>query len=146
MPLPPLTSDYYVVGGAGISTWGKLRCTLGNQAQNFTASTYAIDFLGGFKSAEGNGFLRLDFDIALIFYRQPPFVYVSGSQFYLENADLYGMISNEDRDQLIGEDVTVTGGSGPFAMTSAAFDTSGGQTPGVGGSDPILTIGKLTSF
>lgn len=146
MPLPPLTPDYYVVGGAGISTWGKLRCTLGNQAQNFTASTYAIDFLGGFKSTEGNGFLRLDFEVALIFYRQPPFLYISGSQFLLENASLYGMISNEDRNQLLGEDVTVTGGSGPFAITSDAFTNPAGQSSGIGGSDPILTIGKLTAF
>lgn len=131
--------------GDDVSTWGALRCTLGNQAQDYVAGANNVEYNSGFKTTEGNGLLRTTPDIRSLFYYQPFFVY-TGATFYMENSYLYGMLTQEDKDELIGEEVDVTSGSGTFTINSDAFDLVGGQSSTVGGSAPIISIGKLTAF
>lgn len=149
MPTPPtVTPDYVVIGADGTyaSTWGALRCTFGNMAQDYSASTHDVTYNSGFMSSEGNGLIRNDpYVMRVLFYFQPLFTY-DGFNFKLENADLYGLIPDDVRDELIGENVTVTAGSGPFAITIDAFTLAIGQSVTVGGGGPIVSIGKLTAF
>jgi hypothetical protein len=127
------------------STWAVLRTavdnvTVGGSPANQHA--HNIEFLKGFYTTEGNGFIRTNYTLPLTF-GMPAFNLNSGGTFWSPNADTNFIWTDEDKAQLIGEDVTNAGTT--FAITTDAFDNypTWQVTSGV---DPIYTIGKLTAF
>ena len=150
----------YLVGDyahGGPSTWGALRSIIYNR----TLSGDVLDSFGphnvgwhqGFKTTEGNGFIRTDYS-ALYFnggnpYEGPNF-YASGltaspAQGRFESNYFYGKLVNEDRAQLIGESVSLTSGS--ITITADAFLPPYYQVyPAYSALEVITSIGKMTAF
>ena len=126
------------------STWAVLRTAVDNASVGGSpANQYAhnIEFLKGFYTTEGNGFIRTTYTLPLTF-ALPDFNLDSGGTFWSSNADTNFVWTDEDKAQLIGEDVTNAGTT--FAITSDAFD--GYPWLFTSGSDPIYTFGKLTAI
>jgi hypothetical protein len=127
-----------------VSTWAVLRTAVDNASVGgspYDSYSHNIEFLKGFYSSEGNGFIRTTYTVP-ISLAMPAFNLDSGGTFWSPNADIYGIWTDEDKAQLIGEDVTNAGTT--FAITSSAFNGYPWQI--TSGSDPIYTIGKLTAF
>lgn len=168
-----MANDGKVIGDVshfGPSTWGALRSVIYNLSSPVIpyveAYPHNVHFIHGFKTTEGNGFIRTDYSAlfanAATPYWGPNFnIYASGlvppllhAEFgseYLNSSN--GMIVAEDRAQLVGETVTYSGGGGgTITMTAQAFIyphyqmftwTASSPAPG---PEPITSIGKLTAF
>lgn len=141
----------------GPRTWGTLRTNIVNGnlgGGNFILGFHYIEFVQGFKTAEGNGFIRTDYGPLYLgsVYTNPNFTASAltstppKSEFAsLYNASPSGCIVAEDRAQLTGETVVLASGSrtitadafvGPTYQVYAAYNA--GET--------ITSIGKLTAF
>lgn len=127
-----------------ISTWAICRTAIGNGASGVSGGSHNQVWTNGFRTTEGNGFVRCDY-YAKLAYAACYVVYDDFSfLFYLSNASNFIVMDQAEADELIGETVTTTGGS--FAITSD-YLTAGGQSPtGSAGYPPITAIGKLTAF
>ena len=126
------------------STWAILRTAIDNESVGgspVNLSSHNIEFLKGFYTTAGNGLIRTNYTQQLTF-AMPSFNLDSGGTFWSPNADINFIWTDEDKAQLIGEDVTNAGTT--FAITSNAFNGYPWQI--TSGSDPIYTIGKLTAF
>ena len=129
---------------SGYSTWAVLRTAVDNASLGgapYSQYAHNVEFLKGFYTTEGNGFIRTTYTPWLIF-QMPAFNLDSAGTFWSPASDVDYVWTDEDKAQLIGEDVTNAGTT--FAITSDAFDGSPWQV--TSGSDPIYTIGKLTAF
>jgi hypothetical protein len=132
------TSTYF-------ATWCACRTPVGNNAPGLSGGgVHNFQYINGFKTSEGNGLFRFDpyariaFGSAYLIYDDFSFV------FLLEYATLSSVIDQKEADELIGETVTLTG-SGSFAITSD-YLTVGGQAVSSSGFNPIVSIGKLTTY
>jgi hypothetical protein len=168
-----MANEGKVIGDAdhfGPSTWGALRSVIYNLSSPVTpyveAYPHNVHFIHGFKTTEGNGFIRTDysalFSNAATPYYGPNFnIYASGLVPPLLHAEFgseyqtstNGMIVKEDRDQLVGETVNYSGGGGgSITITAQAFIYPHYQmftwtaSPPAPGPEPITSIGKLTAF
>jgi len=137
------------------STWGALRSVIYNGtlsgAPVATGGTHSVEYDHGFKTTNGNGFVRTDYG-ALYQNNGTQFgpnfnaFITSGtnakfaSEYQTSNV---GMLVNEDRAQLTGETVTLSTGS--ITMAASAF-VSPFQTFTASSTPTINTIGKLTAF
>lgn len=134
-----------LIGQSGsIATWGALRFPLGNGGEDKTVDSHNIVWHSGFRTTEGNGFFRTE-ALQLVAIYQPYVVFDDPtSTFYLSNATTYVVLDQREADKLVGETVTLTGGT--FTIT-ADYLTGTGQT-GISttGSSPITAIGLLTAF
>ena len=156
-----LTGDYY-------STWGKLRSPILGQAE---FPTPYIPFEHTVEYPAGEGFLTdndtpLRFDMRYDSTTWPPGYWRPEFSFYpvTDPAYTYGWygrlvgnaigdsqtITNEDRDELIGEVVVASGSLGTFTMNADFFGSYPGQLldPVVLGTvtKPIFSVGKLNAF
>ena len=153
-----------LIGGApadyGPRTWGSLRSIVFNAtiSDTVTHGDHNVEYEHGFKTTEGNGFVRTDYT-ALYFNSSHPH---SGPNFTAEAVtttqglfgSLYnyggyasssGMLVNEDRAQFIGESAVLT--SGTITITSDAFvDQDYQEYSGTLSVETITSIGKLTAF
>ena len=153
MPLPPLTTDYEVIGGnATYSTWGKLRTPIGKDnpysgGTTKTSGAFSADYDFGFTAADGSLFRASPF--FTVDNPPPRFVYVDyfvDGLFYMWASAVYdgNLLTQDDLDQLDGETVTMSGGS--FTLDSDAWtNPPAGQTVG-GLLGTITSIGKLAAF
>jgi hypothetical protein len=128
--------------GSLVTTWGTCRTAIGNGSTGLAGGgLYNYEWTSGFRTTEGNGFVRLDPDARIAF--TATFVdFISGNTFLLKDATTYVVMDQRDADELIGEDVTLTGPDS-FAIT-ADYLTSAGQTVTTTGYFPITAIGLLT--
>ena len=146
--------------GFGPSTWGALRSVIFNGTLPGTPiaehGSHNIAYEHGFKTTEGNGFVRTDYSALYANFLTPyygPNFFAQGltasppeSRFessYYDSPN--GMIVDEDRAQLTGETAVLTTGSitisssafiGPYFQSYAAYNTA----------EEITSIGKLTAF
>lgn len=126
------------------STWAVLRTAVDNASVGGSpANQYShnIEFLKGFYTTAGNGYIRTNYTLPLTF-AMPAFNLDSGGTFWSPGADTSFVWTDLDKLQLIGENVTNAGTA--FTITTDAFDGYPWQI--TSGSDPIYTIGKLTAF
>ena len=126
------------------STWAVLRTAVDNASVGGSpANQYShnIEFLKGFYTTAGNGYIRTNYTLQLTF-AMPAFNLDSGGTFWSPGADTSFVWTDLDKLQLIGENVTNAGTD--FTITTDAFDGYPWQI--TLGSDPIYTIGKLTAF
>lgn len=126
------------------STWAVLRTAVDNVTVGGSpANQYShnIEFLKGFYTTEGNGYIRTNYTLPLTF-GMPSFNLDSGGIFWSPGSDTSYIWTDDDKAQLIGENVTNAGTD--FTITTDAFD--GYPWQATSGSDPIYTIGKLTAF
>ena len=130
--------------GSLVTTWGTCRTAIGNDASGLASTgSNNVEWTSGFYTTEGNGFLRVDPDARTIFYYT--FVsFTSGTIFKLDNATSAIVLDQRDADELIGQNVDLTGPD-TFAITSD-YLTSGGQSVTTTGYAPITAIGYLTAF
>lgn len=167
-----MANEGKVIGDAdhfGPSTWGALRSVIYDRSSTVSpyvdAYPHNVHFIHGFKTTEGNGFIRTDYT-PLFFNGATPWfgpnfnIYASGlvpPLLHAEFASEYltsssGMIVNEDRAQFVGETVNYSGGGGgSITMTAQAFIYPHYQMftwspPATPGPEPITSIGKLTAF
>jgi len=156
----PLTGDYY-------STWGKLRTAIIGQGTGGVGAlgTHSIEY------DAGSGFLTQDdepirFDMRYdsttwpFGFWRPEFTFydvVGGAPPDGWYGSLFiqgGTITNEDRDELIGEVVVASGTIGTFTMTADFFGIYPGQlldpgsffSPPYPVEQPIFSVGKLNAF
>jgi hypothetical protein len=153
-----------LIGGTPIDigprTWGSLRSIIFNAtlSNSVTHGSRNIEYEHGFKTTEGNGFVRTDYS-ALYFSDPHP---LSGPNFTAEAVttteglfgSLYnfggstsssGMLVNEDRLQLTGESVVLS--SGTITISADAFiDPDYQEYSGTLSVESITSIGKLTAF
>ena len=146
--------------GFGPSTWGALRSVIFNGTLPGTPiaehGSHNVAYEHGFKTTEGNGFVRTDYSALyanfLTPYYGPNFLAngltASPPESRFESSyqtSPYGMIVDEDRAQLTGETAVLTTGSitisssafiGPYFQSYAAYNTA----------EEITSIGKLTAF
>ena len=145
--------------GFGPSTWGALRSIIFNDtsADPLTGhSTHNIEYQHGFKTTEGNGFVRTDYSALYLNASTPywgPNFSATGvtasppeGRFLSDyHSSSSGMLVNEDRLQFTGETAVLTSGSitissdafrGPYYQTYAAYNSA----------EEITSIGKLTAF
>lgn len=152
----PLTGDFY-------TTWAKLRSPiLGQNATSSSSySTYSYQYApgDGFKTSYGTllrfdmrydsttwppGFWRPTFYFSEVFTATPPGWY--GEMFAPQT------LTDEDKDELVGETVVASGTIGTFTMTSDFFTSKqllqAGSffSPPCPVEQPILSVGKLTPF
>jgi len=153
MPLPPLITDYQVIGSnATYSTWGKMRTPVGKDnpytgGTTKTVGAFCADYDLGFTTSDGSLFRTSPFFTA---DNPPPrFVYddngVTGTFFMWASALYAGnLLTKDDLDQLNGQPVTMSGG-GLTINADAWTNPPGGQTvaPMLGN---IVSIGKLKAF
>ena len=125
-------------------TWAALRRPIMSSASTVTVASNNIVWNDGFRTTEGNGFVR----------RDPTFPYTGGPKLYLNPSlgthfFLAGATSNiemdqADADQLIGS--VVTSSTGNFTLISDYLTNPGQDISATTYSDPALTIDKLTAF
>jgi len=162
MPTPPSVSpDYTVVGGAGtFNTWGQMRTPLmsDNVPSGFISiGTNCVDYLGGFQTSAGNGLMRTPYgwttstphNLTASLYSVPSTQLKIG---FLVGASTYGPIDNDDRQQLIGQVVSLTlynsmGGSTGTTVTlnSDSFDYPNYQIFG-GAAPGGIEMNSVTAF
>lgn len=131
------------IGGSSyFSTWAVCRTAIGNGYSGMSGGgVHNFVWTSGFKTTEGNGFVRCDAEAHIgLYYTFVNYIDVPPT-FFMEYAALAIVIDQAEGNELIGETVTATGGS--FAIT-ADYLTAAGQT-GVG-VYPLTAIGKLTAF
>jgi len=137
------------------STWGALRSVIYNSTLSgppvATGGTHTVEYDHGFKTTDGNGFIRTDYG-ALYLNNGTQFgpnfnAYITSgtsAKFASEyQTSSVGMLVNEDRAQLTGETVALSSGS--ITMAASAF-VSPFQTFTASSTPTINTIGKLTAF
>lgn len=130
------------------STWAVCRTAIGNNADGRAGAgggTHNQVWSAGFRTTEGNGFVRCD-PIAAIVVQYCYVVFDDFAYtFILQHATSNIVMDEQEAKELIGETVTTT--SGNFAII-ADYLTAGGQavSPSTGGFNPITAIGKLTAF
>jgi hypothetical protein len=131
--------------GLLVTTWGQHRTAIGNGDTGFSYTSGAnnLEWSSGFYTTEGNGFVRLD-PLARLTFTATYVEFTSGSVFRLKDATSYIVMDQAEADELIGENVELTG-PGTFAITSD-YLTSGGQSVTTTGYVPITSIGLLTAF
>ena len=141
----------------GPRTWGTLRTNIVNGnlgGGNFIVGFHYIEFTQGFKTTEGNGYVRTDYSPLYLgtvttspnFTASPLTSSPPKSEFAsLYNTSSSGCLVAEDRAQLIGETVVLTSGSrtitsdafvGPLYQVYSAYNAG----------EAITSIGKLTAF
>jgi len=132
---------------AFFSTWGRFRTAIANQDESLLNAPNNIEFLSGFKTDTGNGFLRFDPLSRIAFINQPVVAigdYGGGDAFIFEQSWFPGVITEEDQVQFLGQTVNATGGS--FNITADAFTSNLGQSVIGIATAPIIDIGLLTPF
>jgi hypothetical protein len=126
------------------STWGTCRTIIGNGSTGISGGgSNNLVWTSGFRTTEGNGFVRLD-PLARIPFTATYVDFISGNTFLLRDATAYVVMDQRDADELIGEDVTLSGPD-TFAITSD-YLTAAGQNVTTTGYYPITSIGLLTAF
>lgn len=131
------------IGSSGyFSTWAVCRTAIGNCASGLSGGgSHNQVWTSGFKTTEGNGFVRCDAEAKLsLYYTFVNYIDVPPT-FFMEYATTAIVIDQAEGDELIGETVTATGGT--FTITSD-YLTAAGQTGN--GVYPLTAIGKLTAF
>lgn len=143
--------------GGGPATWAGLRSIIFNltlSGDNLDgAGAHNVEYHQGFKTTEGNGFIRTDTS-ALYFnaaaaYQGPNFfafcLTESPAQGRFGSDNVFGKLVNEDCAQLIGESASLTSGS--ITITANAFVPPYYQVyPAYSAIEVITSIGKLTAF
>lgn len=145
------------VAGFGPSTWGALRSIIYNRSISGSpldgAGPHNASYGQGFKTTEGNGLIRTDYGYLYLNYGTgfgPSFSLESISDPDCRFSSYYetsssGMITNEDRAQLVGESVSYSGGG--LTIDASAFVGPYYQDFSFEGDPtPIYSIGKLTAF
>ena len=146
-----------VIGeGFGPSTWGALRSVIFNGTLSGSpianSGDYNVEYDHGFKTTDGNGFVRTDYGALYLNSGAPQFgpnfnaFITSGinAKFASEyQTSTVGMLVDEDRAQLTGETVVMSSGS--ITMAASAF-ISPFQSFTATSPPTINTIGKLTAF
>ena len=146
-----------VIGeGFGPSTWGALRSVIFNGTLSGSpianSGDYNVEYDHGFKTTDGNGFVRTDYGALYGNSATPQFgpnfnaFITSGlnAKFASEyQTSTVGMLVDEDRAQLTGETVVLSSGS--ITMAASAF-VSPFQSFTATSPPTINTIGKLTAF
>lgn len=129
-----------------VRTWARLRSPIGNDAVTIVGDKDKcnIEYTGAiFVSSDGNTPMRTYWNPYFTgFFFMPFFTASIWPGIFIEyHAYLAGqqVLTDDQKNQLIGQSVTITGGS--FTMTSSAF-MAGGQTFG-SGTPPIVSIGNL---
>lgn len=125
-------------------TWAALRRPIMSSASTVTVAQNNIVWNDGFRTTEGNGFVR----------REPTFPYLGGptlrinagspTDFYLKDATVNIEMDQRDADELIGSDVT--SGTGTITLTATYLTNPGQDITGSTYTDPAVTIVKLTAF
>lgn len=125
-------------------TWGALRRPIMHSDSTATVASFNIVWDTGFRTTDGNGFVR----------RDPTFPYLGGptleinagspAYFYLKDATVNIEMDQADSDQLIGS--VVTSATGNFTLTADYLTNPGQDISATTYSDPALTIVKLTPF
>lgn len=126
------------------STWATCRTPVGNGASGIAGASGSHNrvYSEGFKTTEGNGFLRTDPDQFIAFYYT--YLNLDSGNFRLEWAWTAIILDQRDADHLIGEAVVLTG---PDTLTlTADYLTNPGQSYTGSGTLPIVSVGKLTAF
>jgi hypothetical protein len=125
------------------STWGKCRTAIGNGDTGLSGGgANNLIWTTGFRTTEGNGFVRLDpaarfgFTATFVEYIDP------SATFRLKDATTYIVMDQSEADTLVTQTVTLTGPDS-FAIT-ADYLTAVGQTVTTTGYFPITAIGLLT--
>ena len=146
-----------VIGeGFGPSTWGALRSVIFNGTLSGSpianSGDYNVEYDHGFKTTDGNGFIRTDYSALYLNSGAPQFgpnfnAYITSginakfaSEYQTSNV---GMLVDEDRAQLTGETVVLSSGS--ITMAASAF-VSPFQSFTATSTPTITSIGKLTAF
>ena len=133
---------YPIGSDTGISTWGAMRTAIGNGDTGFGGSgANNYEWTSGFKTTEGNGFVRLD-PFARVGFTATFVQFVNGTTFRLKDATVYIVMDQREADELITQTVTLTGPDS-FAIT-ADYLTAAGQTVTTTGMFPITGVGLLT--
>jgi hypothetical protein len=134
---------YPIGSDTGISTWGAMRTAIGNGDTGFGLGSGAnnYEWISGFQTVEGNGFVRLD-PFARTGFGATYVDFFSGNTFRLNDATVYIVMDQRDADELITQSVTLTGPD-TFAI-DADYLTAAGQTVTTTGIFPITAIGLLT--
>ena len=140
------------------STWGRFRCAYSKNTpviRDCTVSQHNVTYNSGMKSAsDGSGLIRFrspDNDLTPASW-QPDFTNLysppleSNSNVMILRPELFKSATVETEAQLIGETITLTGGS--MVIDSSLFNSSGSQFYADGSIDygTITAIGKLTAF
>lgn len=136
---------YPIGSDTGISTWGAMRTAIGNGDTGFGFGSGAnnYEWTSGFKTTEGNGFVRLD-PFARVGFTATFLEYFNSGEFFLRDATVYIVMDQRDADELITQTVTLTG---PDSFTiTADYLTAAGQTVTTTGFFPITAVGLLTPF
>jgi hypothetical protein len=127
---------------SAFATWACCRTAIGNCSSGLSGGgANNIVWTSGFRTTEGNGFVRCDAEARIVFYNTFVNYIDSPPTFFMEYAATAIVIDQAEGDELIGETVTMTGGT--FAI-DAGYLTAAGQTGN--GVFPIISIGKLTAF
>jgi len=143
-------------------TWAGLRSPIFNNfLQEIEAfGAHNVEYKYGFRTTEGNGLVRTPYS-ALGFNASvpasgpnftatglttaPPEGEFASQNFYNGAGSSQGMLTNEDRAQLIGETAVLASGS--ITITSAAFVSPNYQVySAYNAGESITSIGKLTAF
>jgi len=127
-----------------VVTWARIQAPIGNNNSAYTGGTNNVHYnYAGFKTSYGT-LIRTDYNPWQGYVDFPQFQWDDDNGiFRMPLQDIYGVITTEDRDQLIGETVTFTSGS--LVIDASAF-TSAGQSTGTPFLGTITAIGKLTAF
>ncbi len=136
-----------------VSTWGKLRCAWCLAlTDNYTSGDYNITYFSGQKaSAPGSGLIRWPRLIYGIGEQQPTiyslFNTSLGNRLFLVpyvTTPPRSPASEQFRDAMIGQTVTMAGGSP--VISSTLFDTGVQSVGGTTSWRPITAVGNLTAF
>jgi hypothetical protein len=143
-------------------TWAGVRSPIFNNfLQEIEAfGDHNVEYKHGFRTTEGNGLVRTPYSALGLNSSTPasgPNFTATGLtptpaqgrfaslNFYNGAGSGHGMLTNEDRAQLIGETAVLASGS--ITISSSAFVSPTYQTYGAyNASESITSIGKLTAF
>lgn len=125
-------------------TWAALRRPIMSSASTVTVASNNIVWNDGFRTTEGNGFVRRD---PIFPYTGGPALLINPSSpayFFLAGATSNIEMDQSEGDQLIGS--LVTSASGSFTLTADYLTSPGQDISATTYTDPALTIDKLTAF
>lgn len=127
------------------STWLVCRTAIGNGGSGLSGGgAHNEVWASGFKTTEGNGFVRCDAEAKFAFAGSYVVFDDTYLLFYLSNASSFIVMNQAEANELIGETVTTTGGS--FAISADYLNAGGQAVGGSAGFAPITAIGKLTAL